>query len=183
MNKISGIYGIRSISHPERVYIGSAINIKKRWKDHERDLRLRKHHSKKLQRHYNKYGISDLVFEVIVICYVANLIAQEQAFINLFHPYFNINPTAGSNLGIRRSKKTRERMSKAQIGRYPSENTRQKHRDRQLGVKNANYGRPRSPECRQKIRESLMGHQVSSETREKQSQAQKNRYARDKRSK
>jgi hypothetical protein len=37
----------------------SAINIKKRWNKHIYDLKHNVHHSIKLQRHCNKYGISD----------------------------------------------------------------------------------------------------------------------------
>ena len=48
---ISGIYQIQSIIKPEKKYIGSAINIRKRWHIHLCNLRKNKHHSKKLQRH------------------------------------------------------------------------------------------------------------------------------------
>ena len=34
MSKFSGVYKIQSICKPERVYIGSAVNIDKRWKEH-----------------------------------------------------------------------------------------------------------------------------------------------------
>ena len=55
---ISGIYKIQSIIKPERCYIGSAVNIQKRWRDHKRELRNNKHSNKKLQNHCNKYGES-----------------------------------------------------------------------------------------------------------------------------
>jgi hypothetical protein len=52
---ISGIYKIQSIINPERVYIGSAISIRNRWCTHKSELKGNKHHSPKLQNHYNKY--------------------------------------------------------------------------------------------------------------------------------
>ena len=56
MQKISGIYKIQSLYHPERCYIGSAVNITRRWMEHLTALKADKHYSKKLQNHYNKYG-------------------------------------------------------------------------------------------------------------------------------
>ena len=67
--KISGIYQIQSIIKPERIYVGSGINIYQRWTQHKRELRQNKHHSIKLQRHYDKYGESDLVFIIIEPCF------------------------------------------------------------------------------------------------------------------
>jgi GIY-YIG catalytic domain. len=61
----SGIYKIESKLKPERIYIGSAINIGQRWRVHLSDLRKQKHHSKKLQNHYNKYGEVDLSFSIL----------------------------------------------------------------------------------------------------------------------
>jgi len=64
--KFSGIYGIRSISKPERKYIGSTYNIGKRFREHKNRLKLNKHENKKLQRHVNKYGIDDLIFDILI---------------------------------------------------------------------------------------------------------------------
>lgn len=54
--KISGIYKIQSKVKPERIYIGSAVNIRHRRNQHFSSLSLNNHHNKKLQYHYNKYG-------------------------------------------------------------------------------------------------------------------------------
>ena len=53
--KKMGIYFIRCIIN-NKLYIGSAFNIKYRWKRHFNDLKKNKHHSPHLQRAYNKYG-------------------------------------------------------------------------------------------------------------------------------
>ena len=52
--KISGIYKIQSKLKPDRIYIGSAVNIRTRWNVHLCNLRNSMHHSKKLQRHFDK---------------------------------------------------------------------------------------------------------------------------------
>jgi group I intron endonuclease len=117
-NKISGIYEIKSKSKPERSYIGSAINIYKRWQHHSEDLRKGNHHSKKLQRHYNKYGEFDLEYVILMECNNLDLIKNEQIFINQKKPYFNICKVAGNSLGCHwtLSEETKQKMSKSKIG-------------------------------------------------------------------
>lgn len=105
----SGIYKIQSIVHPERCYIGSALRVRDRWKLHLKQLKENKHHSKKLQRHYNKYGESDLIFSIIEPCLPQFLTVIEDTY---FHPlpYFNICPKAGSTLGLKMSEESRNKM-------------------------------------------------------------------------
>lgn len=177
MKKI-GIYGIRSLSHPNRFYIGSSVNIIKRWELHRNNLRLNKHHSQKLQRHFNKYGFDDLKFEIILRCDRENLLQYEQAFIDLYKPYFNINPTAGSNAGIRVSETTKRKMREAQLGKRHSEETLKKLGDARRGEKNWIYGKTVPDNVREKISNTLMGHPVSDETKKKQQLAREKRKAR-----
>ncbi len=74
--KLSGIYQIQSKIKPERCYIGSAIHISNRWTKHLSELRLNRHHSRKLQLHYNKYGESDLQFSVLLGCEKEDLLGD-----------------------------------------------------------------------------------------------------------
>lgn len=107
--KISGIYKIESKLKPERIYIGSTININIRWNKHLTDLKKNRHHSIKLQNHYNKYGESDLQFSILVECEKENLLKIEQEFIDSYKPYFNICPIAGNCTGIHRSEKEKQK--------------------------------------------------------------------------
>ena len=52
-----GIYKITNTIN-NQIYIGSAIDIKDRWRCHKRDLLKYKHYNKKLQHAWNKYGKS-----------------------------------------------------------------------------------------------------------------------------
>jgi group I intron endonuclease len=117
--KISGIYKIRSRTKPQRFYIGSAVNLDRRWYEHLHDLRLNKHDNPKLQNHYNKYYENDLIFIVIEECLPELLIQKEQYYINELKPYFNICKIAGNTLGIhyKLSKETRDNFSKTHLGR------------------------------------------------------------------
>ena len=138
--KISGIYQIQSKIKPERIYIGSAINIQKRWWVHLQQLKSNKHHSKKLQWHYNKYGKFDLVFSILIGCNKEDLINNEQIYIDSYNPYFNSCKTAGSQLGMKQSKESNY-----------------KRRIALLGEKNHNYGKELSKEHRKKLSKSLEG--------------------------
>jgi group I intron endonuclease len=53
-NKINGM-----------VYIGESLDIERRWAEHKADLDSNKHHSRKLQKDWNKYGEDNFIFEVI----------------------------------------------------------------------------------------------------------------------
>jgi group I intron endonuclease len=165
---MTGIYKIQSISNPNRCYIGSAVNIDKRWICHKHYLRQNKHHSKKLQRHFNKYGKDDLVFSILLHCEKHKLIIKEQCFFNIYNPWFNICTIAGSPLGHK-----------------CSEETKAKIRDTKLGEKNYMFGKHQSDEFKQQRRDfnikynikppkPSIGHVVSEETRNKLRKPHKN---------
>lgn len=166
MNNFSGIYGIRSISHPERVYIGSAINIRKRFLGHKSKLSLGRHPNNKLQYHYSKYSLNDLVFEVIVKCEKQDLVKMEQIFIDLYKPWFNLCPVAYSTLGRAVTEETRKRMSEAK---------RNMPKEVKQRMANALRGRPCSVETRNKIRTANTGKHHSNEIRKKMSEAARKR--------
>jgi len=160
MNKISGIYGIRSLVHPERIYIGSSTNIHKRWSQHRSHLRKGIHHNAKLQSHYNKYTESDLIFEIIIRCDKGVIIVAEQVFMDRFKPWFNVRLMADNNFGIKHTPETNQKNREKQLGKHPSEETRRK-------LSQALRERPRSKETCSKISKSLTGKHPSEETREK----------------
>ena len=165
---IIGIYKIQSIIHPERCYIGSAVNIKHRWQLHLSDLKLNKHHSRQLQRHYNKYGLQDLQFSIILNdCKKEDLLFLEQIFITPL-PYFNCCPTAGSQLGNKHTEEQNKRQSEKMKGRIPwnkgksgiysketIEQNRQAHLNKPSGVKGKHW--KLSEESKNNIRIGLIG--------------------------
>ena len=116
---MTGIYQIQSNLYPNRIYIGSAIDITKRWRQHLSLLKLNKHHSIKLQNHYNKYGKNDLIFSILINCKEDDLINVEQSYIDDLNPYFNILKIAGSNKGShwKLSQKSINNIVAAHIGK------------------------------------------------------------------
>jgi group I intron endonuclease len=161
--KISGIYQIQSKVKPERIYIGSAIHIHRRWYNHTSRLRNNSHHSIKLQRHVNKYGLTDLVFSILLECRVENLIVLEQVFINYHSPYFNICKIAGSTTGVPSSTKGKHLSEehKAKLRKPKSEECKRKLSEARKGKVPWNKGKHHSEETKEKIRQKRLGHPPS----------------------
>lgn len=146
-----GIYLIKSKIKPDRIYVGSAIDIKRRWYVHKYDLKNKKHSSIKLQRHYNKYGFDDLEFEIFDLCDINYLINNEQFYINIFNPYFNYNKIAGSQLGYKHRQETKDKMSKSRLGYKHRPETIEKLKGRIP----ANKGKHISEETRIKMKRKI----------------------------
>lgn len=125
-----GIYCITNTKNKKR-YIGSAVNIEKRWISHRTRLNRKQHHSGHLQAAWGKYGESAFRFEVVTTCEPEQLLEQEQFWIDAFQTAngkygYNVSPKAGSNLGVKRSDETKAKMSAAQIGKRHSDETKAK---------------------------------------------------------
>lgn len=81
-SNISGIYEIRNTSN-NKLYIGSSIDISKRFKQHIQSLKNNKHHNKYLQSAWNKYGEDSFTFKVVeVVDDECLLFSAEQKWIN-----------------------------------------------------------------------------------------------------
>lgn len=115
----SGIYAIKNIAN-RKLYVGSALNLSKRWSNHKSDLNKNKHSNIHLQRAWNKYGIDNFVFEILEYCEKESLIIKEQSWMDFCKPDYNLNPVAGSNLGRKWSNEVKENMRQAKL-RLPKE--------------------------------------------------------------
>ena len=113
---ISGIYKITNTTN-NKVYVGSTKDYLSRKRCHLCQLRKGKHHSKYLQRSYNKYGEENFKFELIIPCPVRYLVKMEQWFFNELKPEYNILPIAGTNLGKIVTQETRIKISNTLRGR------------------------------------------------------------------
>lgn len=158
----SGVYVIECNG---RQYVGSAQDISSRWAVHRCDLRKGRHHSRYLQRAYNKYGEVALAFSVLEYCEVDQCITREQYWIDALHPAYNMHSLARSPLGVKRGEATRAKLraigmkrNPPMLGKNHTEETRAKMR-----------GRVVSEETRAKLRDRV----ISEETRAKLSAAKK----------
>jgi group I intron endonuclease len=105
----SGIYIIKNIIN-NKIYIGSSMNIKKRWAEHKSDLIKNKHHSRTLQKSYNKHGLENFIFEVLEFVKHKNhkeLFSLEQKYLDKYKPYerhvgYNISKSSMGPVGVKR---------------------------------------------------------------------------------
>jgi len=82
MDKISGIYKIVNTIN-NKYYVGSSYNIYYRWRKHKQLLNKQKHHSKKLQRSWNRNSKDSFNFVIIELCDRKNLIKKEQQYLDI----------------------------------------------------------------------------------------------------
>lgn len=174
---LSGIYAITNTSNDKK-YIGSSDTIKRRWKVHVRLLECGQHHSAKLQNSWKKNG-SDC-FEVVVLEVVTNfseLIVSEQKWIDHFESAskfgYNMNPTAGTCKGLKRSDSAKKNMSVSGKLRCSDPETKAKmllHLHSAIAKENqrkAVFGVSVPKERRKKISEALIGSSISIDRRAK----------------
>ena len=183
--KMSGIYKIQSRIKPKRIYIGSSVNVYKRWMQHAQTLKRNIHRSIKLQRHYNKYGEADLQYSILICCDKNDLIKMEQYFIDAYNPYFNCSPTASSRLGCKASEETKRKLreshlgkSNPHIGQPRTDETKLKIGAASKGNKYA-LGYKHTDEAKRKISKASIGHTLSEESKAKISKSNKGRIRSD----
>jgi group I intron endonuclease len=153
---ISGIYKIQSKIKPKRIYIGSAVDIRKRVILHLYKLKLKNHHNPILQNHFNKYGESDLMFSILLGCPKEELINHEQFFLDSLNPTLNICKIANGHLGRRCSPESIERMK---IAKKNSVTPEFRERMREIGKKRGFLRRaPMTEAIKEKIRLKAMGN-------------------------
>ena len=111
----SGVYEILNTTNGKR-YVGSATKLLKRKRRHWADLRGNCHHSRHLQRAWNKYGEDAFIFEVIEHWEPEFLVSFEQWWINMLQPEYNMCPVAGSCLGVTHTEEAKAKRSAAMMG-------------------------------------------------------------------
>jgi group I intron endonuclease len=155
MNPVMGVYQITNTVNGH-VYIGSSVDVHKRWGRHQRELRAGTHHSAYLQRAWNKYGEDAFSFILCEQCEKEHLIEREQYYIDNVKPTYNIAIKAKSCLGVKHTEESKQKMSESKSG-----------------AGNPYFGKKRSDETKHKVSKSLIGHTVTEETKQKISQTLK----------
>ena len=162
--KQSGIYRITNRVNG-KFYIGSTVNLPTRFAEHRHGLRHGLHRNPKLLAAWNKYGETAFCFELIESVQPTELLIREQHYLDALHPPYNIAPIAGSQLGMKHSKKTRAKLSAFWRGRIFSAEHRNK-------LAQAHKGKPRPPHIQQMLRTARLGTKSSAESIARQSAAQ-----------
>jgi len=128
----SGIYQIRNVIN-EKIYIGSAINIDRRWNEHVSLLKRTKHHSRHLQSAWNKYGEENFEFSILEECEKEQLVEREQYYLDTLCPEYNVCKIAYSQLGMKHTPEAREKMSISRRGKICTAETRKKLSEKAKG--------------------------------------------------
>lgn len=84
MHSNCGIYCIRCKVN-NKAYIGSSVDIKKRWRGHKGLLKRDRHYNKQLQEDYNKYGADSFLYSVLINCKPQMLTKYENMYMLLFN--------------------------------------------------------------------------------------------------
>lgn len=173
----SGIYAIVNKVNGKR-YVGSAVNLRARFRKHIWELGRGSHHSVKMQHAWEKYGRDSFDFIVLeVVQSQIDLLPREQFWIDSLQVCgdagYNMSPTAGSNLGTKRSPETLAKMRESGLKYRASDETREKLRVANTGKKASPEklakmsALVKSPETIEKLRIAGTGRKLSPESIEK----------------
>mgnify|MGYP000883434576 CR=1 FL=1 len=109
----SGIYMIKNMIN-NKVYIGQAVNIERRWNEHINDLYANRHNNKHLQRAWNKDGANNFIFNIVEECPKDELNDREIYYIAQYKAHnmkYGYNKTYGGE-GVKPTDEIKAKMSK-----------------------------------------------------------------------
>lgn len=183
---LCGVYTIVCVA-TGLTYVGSSINIVRRWGAHRRALAKGNHHCERLQRAFNKYGDASFIFAVTEMAPANELIEAEQRHYRARQGSLaNASFVAQSGMfGHNHSDSSRAAMSAARKGKKFSPEWRANMSRAKKGKIPRPPGWHHSAETRAKMSKSslgstvgMLGKQHSVETKAKMSDAAKRNLAR-----
>jgi group I intron endonuclease len=170
MNKC-GIYLIRN-AITGKVYVGSSIDIRSRWRSHICLLNGDSHSNAHLQASWNVHGKNAFEFTIIEECSEGTLMIREMVWIAY---YDAMNRDKGYNIEYpdrhEVTEETKRKISEANMGHHHnrgwhhSEETKQRLSESKNGNQ-WNKGKHHSEETKHKMSESMMGHPSPAKTEE-----------------
>jgi group I intron endonuclease len=167
--KQAGIYQIKNTING-KIYVGSSVDLRRRFREHRRLLLNNTHHSIILQNAVNCYGIKSFIFETIELCSPNNLITREQYYIDSLNPAYNVCKVAGNTLGREHTAKSKNKMSVSKKGKpgtrtgaQLSQETKNKIAKSHLGKPSWNKGKTHSPDTINKMKVSHSGQKAWNE--------------------
>jgi len=174
-----GVYLITNQANNKK-YIGSSVNLAKRQRQHLLSLQRGIHFNNYLQRAFVKYGENAFIFKVLE--YVEDsqkIIERGQYYIDILKPAYNICLTVGSRLGVKHTKKTKQRLKETSTGNInglgwnPSKETRQKMSESHKGIKLSEEHKRKIGEALKGRKSPMLGRKHSEKTKQKISELTK----------
>lgn len=166
---IEGAHGIYSIWNrlTDKQYIGSAVNLKNRKRQHLNDLRRGRHKNAKLQASWRRYGEGAFEFRVLELVTDRKLlIPREQSWLDTLFAtgkQLNLSPIANSRLGMKHSDASKKKMSVSKSGSLMGPRSDETRAKISLALK----GKEQSPEHVAKNRSVRIGSKATPETKSK----------------
>ena len=139
---VSGIYKIINKSN-SKYYVGSSVNIYRRWQRHKSQLEKQCHNNKHLQSSWNKWSKNNFEWTIIEECPKEKLVETEQKYLNIAKneqdKCYNQLFLSYSSLGFKYSEESKLRLSLSHRGKIMSEESKQKSRLAHSGRNNYCY--------------------------------------------
>lgn len=180
---ISGVYSITNTANDSR-YIGSSIDLYRRWTTHKRDLRKGIHGNQILQRAWNKYGESSFEFTILLVCTKDDTLLHEQRYLDEEKPEYNICVNVrGTMTGRTMAEEQRRKIGDANRGHVMSDEQKLKLSEAHKGKKHteewkenmrgnkASLGYKFTDEQKEHLRQSHLGYKQTDEQKEHSRQA------------
>jgi group I intron endonuclease len=174
----SGIYRIENTQNG-KMYVGSAVNLDQRLRNHRTRLNCNHHKNAHLQSAWNKYGADAFRFSTLLVCSKRDLLFYEQRCIDGFDAVqngYNIAPIAGNTIGRAPNPERDAKMAATKRGRPMSAEARAAIRAAmnrpEVRMKlsascKAAIRKPKTPEHIRNAAAAQVGKTVSAETRAK----------------
>jgi group I intron endonuclease len=177
--KKSGIYKIECIAN-NKTYVGSAVDLDRRWKRHLNELRTNKHVNVIMQNAFDKYGENTFIFTIIEIVNDISVLKKfEQFYLDTIKPFgkygFNINTiaTGGNDFSNHPNKEEIfKKISKSKIEKHVI--VSDEHRAH-LSKKLSEYFKTHSVHSKGKTYEEMYGVEKANEMKRKISEDTKKR--------
>ena len=129
-----------------KLYIGSSVDVERRFKTHKDELNSGKHNNKHLQNAWNKYGAENFDFLIIEELFTADDLRDKETYYiqkyNCTNHDIGYNMLNNSNIGL---------------GVSVSEEVKRKISEACKGCKNGNYGKRRTEEQKKYMRDKRWG--------------------------
>lgn len=124
MNKISAVYKIVNTVTND-CYVGSSNDVKRRWTQHKLLSVWKKQPNNLLYKDFQKYGLENFRFQILVSVEPKYLKQVEQELINKLRPTYNSIRANGRNVEARKNVKKKYDQSKK--GKWINQKARNKY--------------------------------------------------------
>lgn len=177
---MTGIYGLRNKENG-KWYVGQAVDIEKRWREHRKPSRQYRSAGIKLQRAFAKHGYDGFEWTILEECDEAQLDSREQYWIaekDSFKNGYNMTLGGGGRRGYTLTPETRAKIGAANSAYWA---IHEKHIPPEVREKISNAhkgkraGMRASKETRRKMSEARIGKKFTPEHRAAISAATRNK--------